>query len=143
MYVRRRNAKYQGMNIVRRRKLRDFVEEHLYDDQSPPAIADRLKRKEKKLPSVSKNSIYRYIESPYGRKVEYHREKQRTKRQRRVPRLKLAGSRRSIDDRPQVVSKRSRTGDAEMDFIVSGKSGHGILFVVVDRKHRVSFLEQS
>ncbi len=33
-------------------------------------------------------------------------------------------------------------GDAEGDFIVSGKSGHGILLVIVDRKLRAPFLEQ-
>lgn len=34
-----------------------------------------------------------------------------------------------------------RVGDAEFDFIVSGKSGHGIVLVVTDRKLRISFLE--
>ncbi len=34
-----------------------------------------------------------------------------------------------------------RIGDAEFDFIVSGKDGKSILLVVVDRKLRVSFLE--
>ena len=34
-----------------------------------------------------------------------------------------------------------RIGDAEFDFIVSGKDGKGIALVVVDRKLRVSFLE--
>lgn len=34
-----------------------------------------------------------------------------------------------------------RIGDAEFDFIVSGKEGHGILLVVVDRKLRVTFTE--
>ncbi len=34
-----------------------------------------------------------------------------------------------------------RIGDAEFEFIVSGKDGKGILLVVVDRKLRVSFLE--
>ena len=32
-------------------------------------------------------------------------------------------------------------GDAEGDFIVSGRSGKGILLVVVDRKTRLTFLE--
>ena len=34
-----------------------------------------------------------------------------------------------------------RIGDAEFDFIVSGKEGRGILLVVVDRKLRVTFIE--
>lgn len=130
------------MNIVSNGNLRDFVEENLLDDQSPGAIAGRLKRREKKLPFVSKNSVYRYIKSPYGRKIEHHRQKKKQRRHRSVPRMKLWGNRKSIDDRPEAINQRSRTGDAEMDFIVSGKSGHGIVFVVVDRKHRVTFVEQ-
>ncbi len=141
-YVRRKYSKYQGMKIVRNPALQEFVEEHLYDDMSPPAIAHRLKRREKNLPSVSKNSVYRYIKSPYGRRIEIERNKKKRKRNRSIPRTKLWGDRRSIDERPEAVNTRSRTGDAEMDFIVSGKSGHGILFVVVDRKHRVTFIER-
>lgn len=141
-YVRRKYSKHQGMKIAHNVRLQNFVEEHLYDDMSPVAIANRLKRKEKKLPTVSKNSIYRYIESPYGRRIEHKRKKKKRKRNRGIPRMKLRGNRRSIDERPEAIDKRSRTGDAEMDFIVSGKSGHGILFVVVDRKHRVTFIEQ-
>ena len=34
-----------------------------------------------------------------------------------------------------------RIGDAEFDFIVSGKDGKGVLLVVVDRKLRVTFIE--
>lgn len=122
--------------------LREFVEDHLYDDQSPEAIAGRLKQQQKKLPYASKNSIYRYITSPYGRRIEYYRHTRRKRRRRHIPRLKLWGNKKSIDDRPEAINRRSRTGDAEMDFIVSGKSGQGVLFVVVDRKHRVTFIEQ-
>lgn len=43
-YVRRRNAKYQGKKIVVNPESREFVEKHLLDDQSPAAIAGRLKK---------------------------------------------------------------------------------------------------
>ena len=33
-------------------------------------------------------------------------------------------------------------GDAEADFILSGKSGKGILLTMADRKSRISFIEQ-
>ena len=46
-----------------------------------------------------------------------------------------------IDKRPKFIEKRERIGDAEADFIVSGKSGKGVLLVVECRKLRVSFLE--
>lgn len=140
-YVRRRKAKYQGKKIVRHDLLRTFVEKQLMDDQSPAAIAGRIRRKERHLPSVSKESIYRYIRSPYGRNIERHRQEKRGRKKRRSTKLKKLDDRVFIGQRPQYINKRTRSGDAEADFIVSGKSGHGILLVVVDRKLRVSFLE--
>lgn len=140
-YVRRKNAKYQGKKIAKHDQLRKFVEDKLMDDQSPQAIAGRIRKKEKHLPSVSKESIYRYIKSPYGRNIEIHRQRKRPrKRGRRTKQEKLDG-RTFIHERPQHINKRTSGGHAEADFIVSGKCGHGILLVVVDRKMRVSFLE--
>lgn len=141
-YVRRWKAKYQGKKIVQHDRLRAFVEEKLMDDQSPQAIAGRIRKREKHLPPISKESIYRYIRSPYGRNIEtYRRNKRRSKRRGRTKLQKL-DDRVFIDERPQYINKRMRSGHAEADFIVSGKSGHGILLVVVDRKLRASFLER-
>lgn len=141
-YVRRHEAKYQGMKIAQRRKLQDFVEKELYDDQSPEAIAGRLSSHEKKLPYVSKDSIYRYIKSPYGRWVEYHRSKLRRRRRRKKPRTKPWKDRVFIDERPASINARLHVGHAEGDFIVSGKTGKGILLTIEDRKLRATFLEQ-
>ncbi len=140
-YLRRRNAKYQGKKIALHSRLRKFVEEKLMDDQSPYAIAGRLRKKEKDLPSVSKESIYRYIKSPYGRNIEIHRQMKRPRKRSRRAKLQKLDGRVSIHERPQYINKRTSSGHAEADFIVSGKSGHGILLIVVDRKLRTSFLE--
>jgi len=61
---------------------------------------------------------------------------------RRQAEGRAALDRTFIDERPQYIGNRERVGDAEADFIVSGKSGKGILLVVVDRKLRVTFIEQ-
>lgn len=140
-YVRRQEAKYQGMNIVERRELRDFVENLLYKDQSPRAISGRLKHRQRILPYISKNSIYRYIKSPYGRKIEYHRNKIKRRGKRAAPRTKPWQDRTFIDWRPAYIDARMRVGDVEGDFIVSGRSGKGRVLVIVDRKLRTSFLE--
>ena len=50
--------------------------------------------------------------------------------------------RKFIDERPEIVAKRGRIGDAEADFLVSGKTGKGIILVVADRKSRAPFLEK-
>jgi len=118
------------------------VEQELYDDQSPEAIAGFLQIRQRKLPYLSKDSIRRYITSPYGRWVEYHRSKVKRNRRRTKPRTKPWKDRVFIDRRPASINARRQIGHAEADFIVSGKSGSGILLVIVDRKLRVAFLEQ-
>lgn len=124
-------------------ELQAFVEEKLYDDQSPENIAKRIKKHEKHLPSVSKDSIYRYIKSVYGRRIEYHRSKRKSRRWSRRKRSKeKLKDRKFIDERPKIVGKRRRVGDAETNFLVSGKSGKGVILNVSDRKSRAPFLEK-
>lgn len=141
-YVKRKYSKYQGMKIVSNKPLKKFVDRHLYDDQSPRAIAGRLKNQEKKLVYVSKDSIHRYIKSIYGRRVEYHRRKRKQRGRRRRAKHSKLQDRTFIDKRPKHIDKRRYLGDSEADFIVSGKSGKGILLVVVDRRTRATFLER-
>lgn len=141
-YVARIESKYQAMKIVEHPNLRVFVEKHLYDDQSPENIAGRIRTREKRLPRISKESIYRYIGSVYGRRIEYHRTKKKAQRRNRRTQTKKLTDRTFIDKRPVSINKRMRIGHVEADFIVSGKNGKGILLVVVDRRLRVTFLEQ-
>lgn len=143
-YVRRQNAKYQGMKIVAHAALRTFVERALKQGRSPESIAGRVTHQEKKLPSISADSIERFLRSVYGRKIESLRnalKKKRGYRRRRAQTSRLS-DRTFIDKRPQIIDIRGRVGDAEADFIESGRSGSGRLLTVVDRKLRVSFIEK-
>lgn len=132
------------MKIAEHEELKEYIDDHLYDDQSPEAIAGRITKYEKGLPPVSKDSIRRYIKSPHGRRVEYHRSKQKRKRKWARKRLKVKKlqDRVFIDKRPEYINQRRRIGDAEADFIVSGKTSKGIVLNVTDRKSRITFLEQ-
>lgn len=132
------------MKIVENQELQKFVESGLYDDLSPEAIAGRITNQEKHLPSVSKDSIRRYIKSPYGRRVEYHgmRQKRKRKRARKRGKLTKLNDRVFINKRPEYINKRRRIGDIEADFMVSGKSGKGIILNITDRKSRMTLLEQ-
>ena len=143
-YIRRHEAKYQGMKIAEHNELQRYIDENLYDDKSPESIAGRIKKHEKHLPHVSKDSIRRYIKSVYGRRVEYHRVQQRRKRKWRKKRLKVTKleDRVFIDKRPKYIHNRKYVGDTEADFLLSGRTGVGIILSLVDRKLRVSFLEQ-
>lgn len=140
-YSRRKYSKYQGMKVVSSDALQEKVDQLLLDDQSPEAIAGRIAKQEKELPPVSGPSIRRYIKSPYGRKIEIHRNKRKRKRHHRQRKARLK-DRKFIEERSISIQNRRRAGDAEADFIVSGKTGKGILLVVVDRKFRLPFLEQ-
>lgn len=124
--------------------LRDFVERSLLEGRSPESIAGRITHHEKGLPSVSGDSIERFLKSVYGRKIEARRKrlKNRRKRRKRSSRTAKLADRTFIDTRPQIINMRGRVGDAEADFIVSGKSGKGVLLSLADRKLRASFLEK-
>lgn len=140
-YVRRKYSKYQGMKIVHHAALREEVEWRLLDDQSPEAVAGYVRR-HRELPPISKNAVYRYVQSPYGRKIEAHRWLRRRRKRRNGRRRCMLLNRTFIDRRPSYINQRRRVGDAEADFIESGRSGKGLLLVLVDRKTRASFLER-
>lgn len=122
------------------KELKKFVEINLLDGQSPEAISGRIKYHEKDLPEVSKDTIYRFLRSPYGKIIglKLKKKKRPKKRRKKVTQLK---DRVFIDKRPKIIEKRGRVGDLEMDFIVSGRDGQGVLMVGVDRKLRVVFIE--
>jgi len=47
-----------------------------------------------------------------------------------------------IDKRPKQINDRNGIGHMEGDFIVSGKSGKGMVLDLVDRNYRVTLLER-
>jgi len=111
---------------------------------SPEAISGRITKHEKHLPSISKDSIRRYIKSVHGRRVEYYRTQKKRKRRWGKKRAKVTElkDRTFIDKRPEYIQNRKYVGHAEADFLLSGKTGIGIILSLVCRKVRVSFLEQ-
>jgi IS30 family transposase len=129
------------MHIVSNKETKKFVDLGLLDDLSPEAISGRLRTKEKDIIGISKDSIYRYVKSVYGRKIEAYRKKKKQRRRKRMVTHPSLLDRVFIDKRPRYINARQRIGDCEGDFVVSGKGGSGILLVVVDRRLRVVFLE--
>lgn len=140
--MRIRRNRYVGKKIALHSELQTFLEKHLLDDQSPEEISKRIKRIEKSLPYISAFAIRRYIKSPYGRRVEAHRAKIFKKKKRRrgiKPRIK---DKRLIQERPSKINKRWGLGHMEGDFIVSGRSGQGMVLGLRDRKIRKNLLEK-
>ena len=141
-YTKRKYARAQGRTIALHPELKKTVEAYLMDDQSPEHVAERIRRYHKDLPGISGTLIRRYIASPYGRRIESHRAKV-FKRKHRGGRKKTAlDGKRMISKRPLYINKRTRIGDAEGDFIVSGRGGSGIILNITDRKSRAPFFEK-
>lgn len=143
-YVRRKYAKYQAMRIVEDVKLREYIDTKLLvDEWSPEQIAGRLAH-EAGLAKVTAPTIYKYIRSPYGRKLEY--ELQLTKKKRATKKkwqhkVTALEDRIFIDQRPEAANDRSQFGHWEGDFIVSGKQyGNTSLLVLHERVSRYTLI---
>jgi len=143
-YVRRKYAKYQCMRIIGDMKLREYIDKGLLEKNwSPEQIAGRI-AKETGMTPVSSPSIYKYIRSVYGRKLEYElnlaKKRRRSRHQRKVTQLE---GRVFIDARPEAVSMRQQYGHWEADFIVSGKNyGTATLLVLHERVSRYTLIRK-
>lgn len=119
------------------------MESNLFDDQSPEAIAGRLRKVERGISYASPSAIKRFIKSVYGRRIESHRAKI-FKRKHRGGRQKtvLDGKRMIGKKRPKKINERKGIGHMEGDFIVSGRSGKGLGLVLIDRNIRKALVEK-
>ena len=140
-YVRKHNKRTRGNTIAEHPELRKTVTDYLMDEQSPEMLSGRIKKRHKNIPGVSGRTIRKFIKSPYGRRIEAHRNKIHRRRGKRRMKFEIT-DKRMIDKRPKYIKDRKRIGDTEGDFIVSGKTGGGMLLVVTDLKSRAPFLER-
>lgn len=143
-YVKRKYSKYQGMKIVENQKTRDYVEEHLRDDQSPETIAGRMKEVDTDIPYAGKGAIYKFVYSVYGRCLEkflYSKAVRKKSGPKRGNQNKLE-DRIFINERPKHINNRREFGDWEGDFIVSPKNGTGVLIVLHERKSKYTIIKK-
>lgn len=142
-YVKRKHSKYQGMKVASDLELRNYVEEKLEEDWSSETIAGRIKNIDTQIKSISAKGIYKFIYSAYGRSLErflaynYKKGKPNT-----TPKVYQLLDRVFINKRPKIIDKRGRFGDWEGDFIVSGKSGKGVLLILYERKARYTLIKK-
>lgn len=135
-YVKRKYSKYQGMKIREDMKLEQYITKYLKHGWSPEQISGRI-AEECMLPKVSHTSIYSWLRSVHGRKLEAELKKLKRKRSKKTRKkvVQLEG-RIFIDERPKSVDTREYFGDWEGDFIVSGKGSKAALLVLHERKSR-------
>lgn len=134
--VKRLHSKSQGMKVHSHPGLLAYVREKLKLDWSPEQIAGRIRRFEKRLPTVSTDAIYKFVRSVYGVGLVKFLRYQGKGYGRGTPRGSGLTDRIFIEKRPKHIEKRRRFGHWEADFIVSGRSGSGALLVFVERKTR-------
>ena len=89
-------------------------------------------------------TIYKYIRSPYGRKLEYELQlakKKRATKKKWQHKVTALEDRIFIDQRPEAANDRSQFGHWEGDFIVSGKQyGNTSLLVLHERVSRYTLI---
>ena len=117
-----------------------LVEEKLRFDLSPEQIAGKFK---KSGIAISHEHIYKYIyaDKRAGGDLWKHLRCQKKRRKRaggRDRRGKIP-NRRSIEERPAIVEKRTRLGDWEVDLIL-GKNHQGAVVTLTERKSRFTLL---
>ena len=118
-----------------------WVERLLQEDWSPEQISLWLAR-EKQL-FVSHEWIYQYVlqDKRAGGDLHTHLccQKARRKRYGTYDRRGKIPDWKSIEERPDIVERRSRIGDRELDTII-GKNHSGVLVSLVERKSRLTLL---
>ena len=122
-----------------------LVETLLRLDYSPEQISGFLDRTG--VYSISHEWIYQYVlaDKASGGDIWQHlrwSQKKRRKRYGKQDRRGTIPDRVSIDQRPQIVDRKSRIGDWEID-TVSGKRHKGVLIVAVERKSKQTFIDWS
>lgn len=117
-------------------KLKKMVEHGLKEGLSPEQVSNRLAVEGHA--KISHESIYQYVllnQQQGGILFTFLRQsnKKYKKRYGKTDRRGQIPDRVSIDKRPQIVNKKSRIGDWEIDTVV-GKNHKGFLITIVERK---------
>lgn len=135
-YVKRKSSKYQGMKIRENPEIERYLEEKLKLDWSPEAIAGRLPIDSGGRLSIHHTSIYKYLYSIYGQHLCQYLQYKRYRKKRNGTKTtqEIIKDRVFIDQRPEIINQRVRSGDFEGDTLGVPKTSKESLFGTVDRK---------
>lgn len=119
------------------------VEFHLCQDLSPEQIAGYLALEEQI--HISHETIYQHIwaDKKAGGMLYRHLRCSNKKKRKRYAKNDRRGQipdRLSIEQRPEIVDKKERIGDWEIDTVI-GQNHQGALVTAVERKSRFSCIE--
>ena len=117
-----------------------LVEEKLREDWSPEQITGRFK--EENI-AISHEYIYQYVYADKRADGDLWKhlrcQKKRRKRVGSYDRRGKIPNRKSIEERPELVDRRTRLGDWEVDLVL-GKDHQGVLVTLTERKSRFTLL---
>ena len=119
-----------------------YIRQHLKQGWSPEQISGRMVKDG--FSSISHETIYQYI---YRRGNETlhqylrHKNKKYTKRSAAKRSRGQIKDKRSIEERPEIVDKKIRVGDWEIDTVI-GKDHIGALVTIVDRHSKLTLIKK-
>ena len=138
-YVRKKYAKRLSLKIIKNMKLKEYIDNQLVVNHLSPEQISWLLLNEKIFTYVSKTSIYKYIRSVYGRKIEEELNLgliKRKKKSKKLVKVINLENRIFIDQRPNYINEREYYWDWEWDFIISWKDWKHSLLVLYERKSK-------
>jgi transposase, IS30 family len=117
------------------------VEAGLRQDWSPEQVSGTLKAQGQVAPSHERIYQYVYADKRQGGDLHQHLrcQKKRRKRYGKYDRRGQLPNRKSIDQRPAIVTTRERLGDWEVDTII-GKNHQQAIVSMVERQSRLTLL---
>lgn len=122
----------------------DLIEDKLYLDWSPEQISGWLKQEQ--VLEISHERVYQHVWSNKAQggdlyKHLRHSHKKRKKQYGSKDKRGQIKNRISIDERPEVVEKKTRIGDWEIDTVI-GKNHQGALVTIVDRVSKFTLIKK-
>jgi len=141
---RRTNLRHQEKpkKVIFTKSMKDWIVDRLKEDKWSPELISHQGNKTGECP-ISHEWIYQWIWDCKHSNRKQNKEfkqlysylkhgKRRRKRGNRKDRRGIIPNRVSIEQRPQIIDKRERLGDVEVDLMM-GKNHKGSLLVITDR----------
>lgn len=127
------------MKVNEKGQIREYVEEKMKLDWSPEAIAGRLCLDTQGRLAIHYSGIYKYLYTVYGQHLCQYLQHKRYKREKRKgskSAKKIIKDRVFIDDRPEIINQRLRSGDFESDTLGVPRTSRETLVGAADRQSR-------
>lgn len=142
LYVQREKSKLKHIRLGK--KQIEYIEEKIQLKWSPVQISWRMEIEG--IKRVSHESIYQYLQKDKENggslyKHLRHKSKKYKKRYGSNDRRGQIANKCSIEDRPDIVDKKERIGDLEIDLVI-GKDHKQALVTVVDRKSKFTIIKK-